>query len=253
MRAGKRVRRSYADEIPIHVRTFRAIGESARRRRRLHHHHQRNEHGERRDDANVVPGNRRQRKTGRCAGDGPECRDPLRFETERNRRQSSEAKANESPGKPWAFRFAREHDRKHAEADRQRPGIGRRSARDEGQGLLNKRTVIWFDAKHRGRLQNENMAGDADEKSRRHRNGQKVSDEAELEGAGANENEPDCEAERRRGCGVMLRSRRGERRKRAGENRRDGRIRRRQKGAGCRRIAQTRSRRRREQTNRSEA
>ena len=40
--------------------------------------------------------------------------------------------------------------------------------------------------------------------ARRHRNGQKVGDEAELEGAGANENEPDREAERRRGRRVML-------------------------------------------------
>ena len=71
----------------------------------------------------------------------------------------------------------------------------------------------------------QNMAGDADEKARRHRNGQKVGDEAELEGAGANENEPDREAKRRGGRGVMLGSRGGERRKRAGENRRDGRIR----------------------------
>ena len=154
----------------------------------------------------------------------PSVATPLRFETERNRRQPSEAKANESPGKPWAYAFAHEHDRKHAKADRQRPGIGRWSARDEGQGLLNKRTVIRFDAEHRGRLQNENMAGDAEEKARRHRNGQKVSDEAELEDAGANENEPDREAERRRGCRIMLWPRRREHRKRAGENRRDGRI-----------------------------
>ena len=69
------------------------------------------------------------------------------------------------------------------------------------------------------------MAGDADEKAGRHRNGQKIGDEAELERAGANEDEPDREAERRRGRGVMGRSRRGEHRQRAGENRRDGRIR----------------------------
>src|ERR1700735_3820990 len=68
------------------------------------------------------------------------------------------------------------------------------------------------------------MARDAEEKARRHRNGQKVSDEAELEHAGANENEPDREAERRRGCGIMLWPRRREHRKRAGENWRDGRI-----------------------------
>src|ERR1700733_10322141 len=68
------------------------------------------------------------------------------------------------------------------------------------------------------------MAGDAEEKARRHRNGQKVSDEAELEDAGANENEPDCETERRGGCRIMLWPRRREHRKRAGENRRDGRI-----------------------------
>ncbi len=129
-----------------------------------------------------------------------------------------------SPGKPRADAFAHKHDRKHAEANRQRPEIGRWSARDEGQGLLNKRTVIGFEAEHRGRLQNENMAGDAEEKARRHRNGQKVSDEAEPEGAGANQNEPDRQAERRRGCRIMLWPRRGERRKRAGENRRDGRI-----------------------------
>ena len=84
--------------------------------------------------------------------------------------------------------------------------------------------MVWFDAKHRGRLQNENMAGDADEKARRHRYGQKVSDEAELEGAGANENEADCEAERRRGRGVMLWSRCSQHTESAGENRRDGRI-----------------------------
>ena len=86
------------------------------------------------------------------------------------------------------------------------------------------RTGTRPNAKNRRRLQNENMAGDADEKARRHRNGQKVGDEAELERAGANENEPDREAERRRGCGVMLRPRRREHRKRASENRRDGRI-----------------------------
>ena len=43
------------------------------------------------------------------------------------------------------------------------------------------------------------MAGDADEEAGRHRNGQKVGDEAELERAAANENQPDREAERRRG------------------------------------------------------
>src|SRR5580692_8506698 len=68
------------------------------------------------------------------------------------------------------------------------------------------------------------MAGDAEEKTGRHRNGQKVSDEAEPEDAGANENEPDREAERRRSCRIMFWSRRREYRKRAGENRRDGRI-----------------------------
>ena len=68
------------------------------------------------------------------------------------------------------------------------------------------------------------MAGDAEEKAGRHRNGQKISDEAEPEDAGANENEPDCKAERRRSCRIMLWPRRRERRKRAGENRRDGRI-----------------------------
>ena len=91
--------------------------------------------------------------------------------------------------------------------------------------MASKRAVARFDAQHRGRLQNQDMACDADEKARRHRNGQKVGDEAELEGAGANENEPDREAKRRGGRGVMLGSRGGERRKRAGENRRDGRIR----------------------------
>ena len=212
------------DEIPVDVRAFRAIGERPRRCRRLHHHHQRNQNRDRRDDVNVVPGNRGQQEMRRCASDRPERRHAFGFETERNRRQPSEAKANESPGKPWANAFAHKHDRKHAKADRQRPGIGRWSARNEGQGLLNKRTVIWFDAEHRGRLQNENMAGDAEEKARRHRNGQKVSDEAEPEDAGANENEPDCKAERRRGCRIMLWPRRREHRKRAGENRRDGRI-----------------------------
>ena len=83
---------------------------------------------------------------GRCASDRPERRYPFGFETERDRRQPSEAEANESPGKTWAYTFAHEHDRKHAKADRQRPGIGRWSARNEGQGLLNKRTVTWFDA-----------------------------------------------------------------------------------------------------------
>ena len=90
--------------------------------------------------------------------------------------------------------------------------------------MLSQRTGIRLDTEHRGRLQNENMAGDADEKASRYRNGQKVGDEAELEGAGANENEPDREAERRGSRGVMLGSRGGERRKRAGENRRDRRI-----------------------------
>ena len=89
-----------------------------------------------------------------------------------------------------------------------RPGICLGSACDERQRLLRKRAVARFDAQHRGRLQNENMSRDADEKACRHRNGQKVGDEAEPEGAGANENEPDGEAERRRGGGVMLRSRR---------------------------------------------
>ena len=129
-----------------------------------------------------------------------------------------------APGNRGLTLSPSKHDRKHAKADRQRPGIGRWSARNEGHGLLSKRTVIRFDAEHRGRLQNENMAGDAEEKARRHRNGQKVSDEAEPEDAGANENEPDREAERRRGCRIMLWPRRREHRKRAGENRRDGRI-----------------------------
>src|ERR1700733_14821574 len=108
------------------------------------------------------------------------------------------------------------------------------------------------------------MAGDAEEKARRHRNGQKVSDEAELEDAGANENEPACETERRGGCRIMLWPRRREHRKRAGENRRDGRIgadrkapawsnRRRRKGAGGPKKAQPRPGRRKEQTSRSEA
>ena len=161
---------------------------------------------------------------GRSAGERPEGRYPARLETERDRRQFRKAKTNESPGKTWAQSFAGEHDRKHAETDRQGPGIGRWSARDEGQGLLSKRAVARLDAEHRGGLQNENMTGDADEKSCRHRNGQKISDEAELEGAGANENEPDREAERRRSRCVMLRSRGGEHGQRAGENRRDGRI-----------------------------
>ena len=59
----------------------------------------------------------------------------------------------------------------------------------------------------------------------RHRNGQKVGDEAEPERAAANEDEPDHEAERRRGCGVMGRSRRRKHGQRAGENGRNGRIR----------------------------
>ncbi len=161
---------------------------------------------------------------GRSAGERPEGRYPIRLETERDGRQHREAEADKSAGKTRAQSLAREHDRKHAEADRQGPGIGRWSARDEGQGLLSKRAVARLDAEHRGGLQNENMAGDADEKAGRHRNGQKVGDEAELEGAGANENEPDREAERRRGRCVMLRSRGGEHGQRAGENRRDGRI-----------------------------
>ena len=102
------VGRSDADEIPVDVRTFRAVGKRPRRRRCLHHHHERNEHGERRDDVNVVPGNRGQREMGRGAGDRPERRHAFGLETERNRRQPSEAKANESPGKPWADAFAQQ-------------------------------------------------------------------------------------------------------------------------------------------------
>ena len=59
----------------------------------------------------------------------------------------------------------------------------------------------------------------------RHRNGQKVGDEAEPERAAADEDEPDHEAERRRGCGVMGRSRSGKHGQRARENGRNGRIR----------------------------
>ncbi len=84
--------------------------------------------------------------------------------------------------------------------------------------------MVRLHAEHRRRLQNEDVAGDAEEKARRHRNGQKISDEAELEDAGANENEPDREAKRRRRRGVVLRSRRSQHTESAGENRRDGRI-----------------------------
>ena len=52
------VGRSDADEIPVDVGAFRAVGERARRRRCLHHHHERDEHRERRDDVKVVPGDR---------------------------------------------------------------------------------------------------------------------------------------------------------------------------------------------------
>ena len=104
--AGESVGRPDANEIPVDVRPFRAIGERARRRRGLHHHHERNEHAERRNDANVVPGHIRQRKVGRRSCERPERRHPARFETERNCRQSSEAKADESAGKAWAYRFA---------------------------------------------------------------------------------------------------------------------------------------------------
>ena len=80
------------------------------------------------------------------------------------------------------------------------------------------------DAEHGRRLQNQNIAGDADEKAGRHRNGQEIRDEAEFQRAGANEDEPDRDAERRRCRRIVGRPRRGEHRQGAGENRRDGRI-----------------------------
>ena len=69
------------------------------------------------------------------------------------------------------------------------------------------------------------MAGDAGEEPGRHRNRQKVGDEAELEATSADEDEPDHEAERSRGCGVMGWSGRRKHGQRAGKNGRDGRIR----------------------------
>ena len=53
-----------------------------------------------------------------------------------------------------------------------------RAMRD--RACSSQRTGIRLHAEHRGRLQNENMAGDADEKAGRHRNGQKIGDEAEA-------------------------------------------------------------------------
>ena len=59
----------------------------------------------------------------------------------------------------------------------------------------------------------------------RHRNGQKISDEAEAQRARANKDQPDHDAERRCGRSVMGRSGRREHSQRADEDRRDRRIR----------------------------
>ena len=77
----------------------------------------------------------------RSGGERPERRRPPRFETERDRRQSGEAQADQCAGKARAYRMARQHDRKHAKTDRHGPRIGGRSVRDDGQGLLRKRAV----------------------------------------------------------------------------------------------------------------
>ena len=70
-------------------------------------------------------------------------------------------------------------------------GLAARSARDEGQGLLTR---------GRGSARRQAPTAPAEtriwpampmKKAGRHRNGQKVGDEAELEGAAANEDEPD--------------------------------------------------------------
>ena len=69
------------------------------------------------------------------------------------------------------------------------------------------------------------MAGDANEKASRNRDGQEVRDEAEPERPAADEDDPDHQRQRR-GCrGVMVWPRPGERRQRASENGRNGRIR----------------------------
>ena len=162
---------------------------------------------------------------GRGAAEGSERRHSLSLEAERDCRQFSEAKANQRAGKTGAYAFAREHEREHAEANGQGPEIGRPGPLDEGEDLLDERTWSGFDAEHRRRLGNENVARDADEKAGRHRNGQEVGDEAGLKRAGANEDDPDREAERRRGGGVVGRPRGGEHGQGAGEDGRNGRIR----------------------------
>ena len=69
------------------------------------------------------------------------------------------------------------------------------------------------------------MAGNADEKAGRNRDGQEVGDEAKPERAAADEDDPDHQRERRGGRGVMVGPCRGERRQRASEDGRNGRIR----------------------------
>ncbi len=155
----------------------------------------------------------------------PSIATPLASRPKRNRRQSGEAKANQRPGKAWTYGFPRDHDGEHAQADRQCPRIGRSGLLDEGQGLLGERTAGRRDAEHRRRLRNKNVAGDADKEAGRHRNGQKIGDEAEAQRARANKDQPDRDAEHGRGRGVVGRSGCREHGQRAGENRRNGRIR----------------------------
>ncbi len=69
------------------------------------------------------------------------------------------------------------------------------------------------------------MRGDAGQKSRRHRNGQEVGDETELERAGQREHEPDDERQQRDLAEIERFARREGHRQRAGEDRRDRGVR----------------------------
>ena len=140
MKPRERIGGADADEIPIDVRTVRAVRESPRRRRGLHHHHQRNEHGERRDDAKLVPGDHRQRRYEARRRRGIRASPPL---APRGRARSSPSSARQrpisAPGKRGLKRSPASMIASTPKPNDQCPEIGRLRSRDEGQGLLHER------------------------------------------------------------------------------------------------------------------
>src|SRR5665213_2970995 len=194
--AGEDAADTDADEIAVDIRRLVLVRyERSRRRRGLHHDDDGDDQRQRYQlqpsgDGNVGNDQLRQR-----AGDIAEHRDAAAFEVEEYHGGGGPDQPDQRAGNADVDPLGDGYQRQHGEADRKREQIGLRQLPGQGRQPLQHRTTGGRQPEYGRQLRDQDVHGNAGQKSHGHRDREQVGDPAEPQNAADDKYEPDHQCE----------------------------------------------------------